>query len=162
MSTKLARQLVGLLEPLAASHGLDLVEVEALGGGRSRTVRIYLDAETGINIDIIAAANAWVSEALDGVAELSGPYTLEVSSPGLDRILRTADHFRRFTGERISLQSTRPVDGRSRFTGELAGLDGDDVRIVVDGVEHRVPLDSLERARLKPDFSASGHNGLEA
>lgn len=153
-------ELMALLEPLAGSHGLELVAAEVAGGHKHQVVRVYLDREGGIDIDAIAEANEWVSAALDGVSRLGGPYTLEVSSPGIERILRKRDDFARFAGERVGVQLTQPVDGRSKLTGVLVGLDGDDVVIEVDGKEHRVALGAIERARLKVDFdSASGRDG---
>ena len=156
MAGALALELIALLEPLAEQHGLELVTVETVGGSRSLIVRVYLDREGGIDIDTIARSNDWISEALESVRSLSGPYTLEVSSPGIDRILRTRRDFERFAGHRASVHTARPIDGRARFTGELAGLRGDDVVLLIDGTEHRVPLELIERARLKADLDLGG------
>jgi ribosome maturation factor RimP len=148
----LADELIALLEPLAEQHGLELVTVEAVGGGHHRVVRVFLDREGGIDIEAIAESNAWISEALEAVRRLEGPYTLEVSSPGIERVLRKRADFARFAGERVSFQTSAPIDGRSKFTGVLGGLDGDDVIVTIDGQEHRVPFSTIERARLKADF----------
>lgn len=156
MSVSLVNELIALLEPLAENSGLELVTVEVAGGQRHQTVRVYLDREGGIDIDAIAEANTWLSDALDGVSRLSGAYTLEVSSPGIERILRKQTDFTRFAGERITLQTARPVEGRSRFTGRLVGVEGDDVVIEQDEQEHRVPFTAIERARLKADFGEAG------
>lgn len=156
MAIPLVTELIALLEPLAAEHGLELVTVEVAGGGRHQIVRVYLDREGGIDIEAIAEANAWLSETLDTVPRLSGPYTLEVSSPGIERILRKREDFVRFAGQRVVVHTSKPVDGRSKFTGELVGLEGDDVVITVEEEEHRVPLESIERARLKADFGEAG------
>lgn len=156
----LVDELIALLEPLAADHGLDLVTVEVMGGHKHQTVRVYLDREGGIDIDAIAEANEWVSEALDGLTRLSGPYTLELSSPGIERVLRKRQDFERFTGERVSVQLTQAIDGRAKLTGRLVALDGNDVVVEADGKEHRVAFDVIERARLKVDFdSASERDG---
>jgi ribosome maturation factor RimP len=151
----LADGLIAALEPRAREHGLELVTVEVIGGGRHRTVRVFLDREGGIDIDAIADANPWISEVLDAMPQLSGPFTLEVSSPGIERPLRTREHFERFTGEKVSVQTHRPIDGRSRFTGTLVGFDGDEVVIQADDGELRVPFDGIERARLKADFGTA-------
>jgi len=156
VSVSLVNELIALLEPLVEDHGLELVTVEVTGGQRHQTVRVYLDRDGGIDIDAIAEANAWLSDALDTVSRLSGPFTLEVSSPGIERILRKQSDFTRFAGERVTLQTTRPVEGRSRFTGRLVGVDGDDVVIEQDEQEHRVPFAQIERARLKADFGEAG------
>lgn len=152
MAIPLATELIALLEPLAEEHGLELVTVEAAGGGRNQVVRVYLDREGGIDIEAISEANAWLAEALEGVSRLRGPYTLEVSSPGIERILRKRQDFDRFAGQTVALHTTTKIDGRSRFTGELVGTNGDDVVLTVEGQEVRVPLGNIERARLKADF----------
>ena len=156
MAQPIADELIALLEPLAERHGLELVTVEVAGGARHRIVRVYLDREGGIDIDAIAAANPWISDALDGVERLSGPYTLEVSSPGVDRVLRTRGHFERYVGSRVALQTSTPVEGRSRLTGTLEALDGDDVVLTIDGTACRVRFDTIERARLKTDLATVG------
>ncbi len=156
----LVDELIALLEPLAGAHGLDLVTVEVAGGHKHQTIRVFLDREGGIDIEAVAGANEWVSEALDEMSRLSGPYTLEVSSPGIERVLRKRQDFVRFSGERVSVHLTHAIDGRSRLTGRLIALDGDDVVIEADGKEHRVAFDDVERARLKVDFdSASERDG---
>jgi ribosome maturation factor RimP len=144
----LADELIAALEPRAREHALELVTVEVIGGGRHRTVRVFLDRDG-------AEANPWISDVLDDIPQLSGPFTLEVSSPGIERPLRTRDHFNRFSGEKVSVHSRRPIDGRSRFTGALVGFDGDDVVIQADDRELRVPFDDIERARLKADFGTA-------
>lgn len=152
MAIPLATELIALLEPLAEEHGLELVTVEVSGGGRNQVVRVFLDREGGIDIEAISKANAWLADTLDGVSRLNGPYTLEVSSPGIERILRKRQDFERFAGQRVVVQTTMKVDGRSRLTGVLAGLDHDDIVLTVEGQEVRVPFDRIERARLKADF----------
>lgn len=155
MPVVLADELILALEPRAREHGLELVTVEVIGGGTHRTVRVFLDREGGIDIDTIAEANPWISDVLDSLPQLSGPFTLEVSSPGIERPLRTREHFVRFTGEKVSMHTRRPIDGRSRFTGALAGFEGDEVVIRADDRELRVPFGEIERARLKADFGTA-------
>lgn len=152
----LVDEIISILEPLAAQNGLELVTVELAGGQRHRTVRIFLDRAGGIDIEAIAAANEWLSDALDAIERLSGPYTLEVSSPGIERPLRTRAHFERFCGQEAVIHTRQPIDGRARFTGRLERLDGDDVVILIDAQEIRVPFDAIERARLKADFGTAG------
>jgi ribosome maturation factor RimP len=160
MSVSLVSELIALLEPLADQHGLELVTVEVTGGQRHQTVRVFLDREGGIDIDAVAGANAWISDSLDSVSRLNGAYTLEVSSPGIERVLRKREDFTRFAGERVAIHMLRTIDGRSRLTGQLIGVEGDDVVVEFEGQEHRVPFDAIERARLKADFGeAGGRNG---
>jgi ribosome maturation factor RimP len=152
VAPSLADELIVLLEPLALDHGLELVTVEVAGGGRHQVVRVFLDRDGGIDIEAIAEANAWLSETLDGVSRLSGPYTLEVSSPGIERVVRKREDFARFAGRKIVLHTAAPIDGRSKFTGDLVGIEGDDVVLKIEEEQYRVPFDRVERARLKADF----------
>lgn len=156
MARDLASPLMTLIDPLAVSHGLELVSVEVVGPAKSPVVRIYLDRDGGIDIDVLTAANRWISDALDQVADLNAAYTLEVSSPGIERPLVKPSDWTRFTGQRATVKATPAVDGRSSFTGIITGLDGDDVLLEVASVIHRVPLASVTRARLKVDFEALG------
>lgn len=149
----LGDELIALLEPLATEHGLELVTADVTGGAGRRTVRVFLDREGGIDIETIAAANEWISTALDGVHALSGSYTLEVSSPGIERPLRKLDDFARFAGRTASVHTARPQGGRSRFTGTIVAVDATDVVLDVDGTVQRLRFDTIERARLKVDFA---------
>lgn len=145
----LVEKLTSLLEPLAAERGLELVAVEQSGGRQSTIVRVLLDHEGGLDIDAICEANNWVSDALDEADPITGPFTLEVSSPGVDRPLRTREHFERFAGETVSIKTTLPSPARSSWSGTLVGLEGDDVVLEVDDEQVRIPFDSVQKARLK-------------
>lgn len=152
MTVLLTTELIALLEPLAAQHGLELVTVEVAGSGRHQIVRVFLDREGGIDIEAIAEANSWLSETLDGVSRLSGPYTLEVSSPGIERVLRKREDFTRFAGQLSTVHTLEKFDDRTKFTGRIVGIYGDDIVLDIEGQERRIPFGSVERARLKADF----------
>lgn len=156
MARDLASRLMTLLEPLAVSHGLELVAAEVVGPTKSPVVRIYLDRDGGIDIDVLTAANRWISDALDEVADLKAAYTLEVSSPGIERPLVKRSDWTRFAGQRATVKTAPAVGGRSSFTGIITGLEADDLLIEAAGVTYRVPLASVTRARLKVDFEALG------
>lgn len=156
MARDLASQLMTLLEPLAVSHGLELVATEVVGPTKSPVVRIYLDRDGGIDLGVLTSANHWISDALNDVTDLAVTYTLEVSSPGMERPLLKRADWERFTGQRASVKTALAVDGHSSFTGTIRGLEGDDVLIEVGTDIHRVPLASVTRARLKVDFEALG------
>jgi len=129
-----------VIEPLLAARGLELVDVEH---SRS-TLRITVDRldGTGIDLDTVAAASEVVSDALDRADPISGRYTLEVSSPGVERALRTADHFRRHVGTTVAVKTRPGTEGERRVEGILEAAD--DAEVVVAG--RRLRYTDIERA----------------
>ena len=134
-------------EPILASLGLELVDVEVFGSGRARTLRLTVDRDGGIDLDTLAEANGPVSDALDAVDALSGPYTLELSSPGVERPLRRPSEFRRFVGTTVSVKSHDPVDGARRHRGLLMEVDDSGIALEVDGQHRRFSYDAIASAR---------------
>ncbi len=111
------RAIVGRV---AATHGVEPVEVEILGGGKARTLRITIDKPEGVTHEDCAKVSREVSAILDVEEAMDGgSYTLEVSSPGLDRKLLTASDYVRFTGSRVKLMTRKPVNGNRHFEGRL-------------------------------------------
>jgi ribosome maturation factor RimP len=161
-SPDLASRLTGLLEPKAVSEGFELVCVEVAGAVRAPIVRVFLDREAGLDIDAIAEANAWVKELLETVPETSGDYTLEVSSPGIERPLRTRADYQRFCGSAVKVSTRELVDGRKSFNGTIAAVEGDDIVIDVEGTTYNVPLGAIDKARLRVeiDFNKEGLDGI--
>ncbi len=151
MLTAKEKSLLAALEPRAAAEGVEVVTVEIVGSRKAPTIRIYLDTADGISFDEITAAQVWVNEIMDEVDPFPGAYTLEVSSPGIDRPLRTPEHFARFAGEQAYVVTNGPIEGRSRFTGELAGFDeaSQCVLLDVDGKRCELPLDAIKKAHVK-------------
>ncbi|MCA1846817.1 MAG: ribosome maturation factor RimP [Actinobacteria bacterium] len=134
-------------EPVLSSLGLELVDVEIVGSGKARTLRLSVDREGGIDLDALAEANGPVSAALDAVDALSGPYTLELSSPGVERPLRRPSDFRRFVGTVVSVKSHDPVDGARRHRGLLVEADDAGIAVEVDGEHRRFSYDAIASAR---------------
>jgi ribosome maturation factor RimP len=134
-------------EPVLSSLGLELVDVEIVGSGKARTLRLTVDREGGIDLDALAEANRPVSDALDTVDVLSGRYTLELSSPGVERPLRRPSDFARFVGTMISVKSHDPVDGARRHRGLLAEVDDTGIAVEVDGEHRRFSYDAIASAR---------------
>jgi len=126
------------VEPLLANQSLTVYDVEHSGS----TVRILIDGPDGVDLDEIAHMTRLISVALDEADPIPGKYTLEVSSPGLERPLRTPDHFRGAVGELVTLKLVPTADER-RIKGTLA--DADDLGVTVDG--HRVAYDDIDKAR---------------
>ncbi|TDB39106.1 MAG: ribosome maturation factor RimP [Actinobacteria bacterium] len=154
MAKDLAAQLTALLEPLASGHGMEIVAVEVIGQGGAPVVRVYLDKEGGVDIDVICSANSWISDALDAADMIATHYTLEVSSPGIERPLTKRAHWERFIGENATVKTTQPIDGRKTFTGRIDGMDGDDIVLATDSTTYRIPLDAVKKANLKVDFGS--------
>ena len=145
-------RLLGLLEPLVEQLGYELVDIEWASAPRSGVLRIYLDLPAGreghIGIEDCEKVSREVSALLDVEDPLPGAYTLEVSSPGFDRLLRKPAHFRRFVGERVWLELQLPRDGRRRFTGTLVRATDTGVELEVDGQPVLVAFTDIGKARL--------------
>ena len=119
-------------------------------------LRIFIDrraedSAAGVTVDDCASASHAVSEVLEIHDPIKGHYTLEVSSPGFDRILRTRAHFERFVGQRILAELKLPMDGRRRFIGLLKSAASDTIVVEVDGKAYGLPLDRIQKARLRPE-----------
>ena len=141
-----------MLEPGIRSMGYELVGVEYQGGAGGGLLRVYIDSEDGISADDCQKVSYQVSGVLDVKDPIPGHYTLEISSPGLDRLLFRLQDFERFAGQLARVRMSRPIDGQRKFKGRLRGLDGDNVVIEQEGQEICLPFDEIEQARLVPEF----------
>ncbi|MEP6886218.1 MAG: ribosome maturation factor RimP [Gammaproteobacteria bacterium] len=144
-----------LLESPIEALGYELVDIEFARGGQGGVLRIFIDAQadnsgTGVTVDDCARVSHAVSEVLETQDPIKGHYTLEVSSPGFDRILRTCGHFERFVGERIFAELKLPLDGRRRYVGVLKSVADGTIVMEVDGKVHSLPLERIQKARLRP------------
>lgn len=145
------RDLTALLEPVAESLGYELVWVQLAGEGRDLVVRVYIDGPDGIGLEDCERVSREVSALMDVEDPISGNYTLEVSSPGLDRPLVKPQHFDDAVGSEIKVRLGPHIDGRKRFRGRLEGRTGEAIDITVDGEAHRLALADIESARLVPE-----------
>lgn len=143
-------QLLSLLEPPVGALGYELVDVEFASAGSGGLLRLYIDAPAGITVDDCERVSHRVSEILDVEDPIPGAYTLEVSSPGLDRILRTREHFERFRGSRIRVQLSLPIEGRRRYTGTLTSVTEDSIEMEVDGEPVQLERTRIHKARVVP------------
>ena len=146
--------LVKLLEPAIERLGYELVDIELKLGGRDGMLRVYLDKADGIDIEDCETVSHQVSAILDVEDPLSGHYTLEVSSPGLDRTLTKPAHFARIMGEDVRVKLRFPLEGRRNFKGALKSADEKQIEIEVDGQSHSLPLTTIESARLVPQLQS--------
>ena len=147
-----SRELQNLIESVASALGYELVGVEHLSRAGSALIRIYIDQPAGITLDDCEKVSHQVSGVLEVEDPITGPYTLEVSSPGLDRPLFNAAHFARFVGRDARVRLHAPVENRRNFRGTILGVSGEEVRMVVDGVEFALQVSDVETANLVPDL----------
>lgn len=145
-------ELARLLEPTVESLGYELTDLELRVGGRNGLVRVFIDRPEGVGLDDCETVSRQVSALLDVEDPVPGHYVLEVSSPGLDRKLTKPAHFRRFVGEEVRVQMRFPVGGRRRFRGRLLAADEETIEVEVDGTAHRLPMATIDSARLVPSL----------
>jgi ribosome maturation factor RimP len=144
--------LRAIIEPVVAAMGYELVWVEFHSSGRNGLLRVYIDHPDGITVDDCSRVSHQVSGLLDVEDPIPGHYTLEVSSPGLDRPLHGAAQFDRFAGHKVNIRLKLPVNGRRKFTGTLRGLREDAVVLESEEGELCLPLDDIDMARLVPEI----------
>ena len=158
--TDKAGQVAELLAPTVGSLGLELLGIEYLPAPGGALLRLYVDLPQGadrqVGIEDCEAVSREVSAQLDVADPISGNYTLEVSSPGVDRPLFTPAQFARFAGEEAKVGLKLPQDGRRRLQGRILRVEGDTIVFEVDGAEFPVGMDNVDKARLVPDWVALG------
>ena len=150
MTVTLREKLIALIEPVLAQLGYELVELEYAAGRTSAVVRIFIDQPAGISVDDCERVSRDVAALLDVDDPIPTAYTLEVSSPGFDRVLRTPGHFERFVGERIFVELQAPRAGRNRYTGLLKTVSAAGIEMEVDKQTVEVPFGEIAKARLAP------------
>ena len=147
-------KLTAMLQPVIAGLGYDLWELEFLPGRGNALLRIFIDTEAheGITVEDCERASRAVSDTLDSADPIPGNYTLEVSSPGVERPLRVARHFAPYAGEQVFVEMVHPVEERRRFKGRLVAAGDDTIEVEVDGRLYRLPIVGIRKAHLAPDF----------
>ncbi len=154
----LHKALTELLQPVVNGLGYELLGVESLSQGRHDTLlRLYIDHPEGIGIDDCEAVSYQVSGVLEVEDPIRGQYTLEVSSPGLDRPLFALEHFSRFIGQQAKIRLQRPLpmaEGapRRNFNGLLLGVEHNEILVEIDKVLYRLPYAQVDKAHLVPEL----------
>jgi ribosome maturation factor RimP len=141
--------LISLLEPTVKALGYDLVDLD-FRAGRGGLLRLFIDKAPGISLSDGEYVSRQVSDLLDVEDPISSTFSLEVSSPGLDRRLRTLAHFSAAIGSEVRVELKRAIDGRKRYRGLLTAVDDNELEIRGDGMEWHFPLSEVESARLVP------------
>lgn len=152
-------KLQSLIEPLASGLGYELVDFEFVPGRGSGLLRVYIDREAGVGLEDCERVSHELSALLDVADPIPGAYRLEVSTPGLDRVLRTPQHFARFKGQRAEVELAVARDGRRRYTGRLVDVDDSGFMMEVDGMQVAVKYAELARCRLAPEWPQPGQKG---
>ncbi len=146
---KIIDRIEKIIEPTVNNLGFDIVRV-LLSGDHNPRLQIMAEPLDGraMNVDDCAAISRAVSALLDVEDPVSSSYTLEVSSPGLDRPLVRLQHFERFAGYEARIETAMAIDGRKRFRGRLGGIEGDNVLLQVDKTEWVFPFPDIQKAKL--------------
>lgn len=142
-----------MLSTVASELGFECIGVEYSPGRGSALVRVYIDVpDRAVTIDDCEKASRQFSAMLDAEDPIAGHYTLEVSSPGIDRPLFALDHFKRYVGHVVKLETALPIAGRRRFQGPIREVHGSSIRLEQDGKLIDIGHENVQKARLVPDF----------
>ena len=153
MAKKAAPKVQELIIPVVEGLGYEFIGAEYLAAGKHSVLRIYIDnPDGGVKIDDCEKVSRQVSSVLYVEDPISGRYMLEVSSPGLDRLLFTEAHYQRFTGRQVKIRLKQMIDGRRKMTAELKACEDGVITVEVDGVSIQVKLSDIDQARLIPVF----------
>lgn len=148
MIVGLRERLCALLEPLLGRLGYELIELEYAPGTARALLRLYIDREGGVGLDDCERVSREVSSLLEVEDPIPSAYTLEVSSPGFDRLLRKPAHFGRFLGSRVFVELKEPRAGRRRYTGTLLTVDEGGIALEVDRERVAMTFAEIGKARL--------------
>lgn len=148
----LEERLTEMLAPSVEDLGYELVGVEYIRAGKHSTLRVYIDQEAGILVDDCAAVSRQVSAIMDVEDPITNEYTLEVSSPGMERPLFTASQYAAFVGEEVKIQLRMPIQNRRRWKGVISSVDGEIISVSVEGKEERFALSNIQKANIVPKF----------
>ena len=145
----LSQTVERIITPTVEGMGYELVRL-TISGGQRKTLQVMAERKDGQNmsLDDCTHLSRAISAVMDVEDPIEGAYSLEVSSPGIDRPLTRPKDYERFAGFEAKLETLAPIDGRKRFKGKLLGLDGKQVKIEVEGTPMALPLEEIEKAKL--------------
>ncbi|PKG39362.1 ribosome maturation factor RimP [Psychromonas sp. Urea-02u-13] len=148
----LEQRLTEMFAPSVEDLGYELVGIEYVRAGSHSTLRVYIDQEAGILVDDCAAVSRQISALMDVEDPITNEYTLEVSSPGLERPLFNAAHYASFAGEVVKVQLRMPIQNRRKWKGIIDSVEGEIICINVDGTLERFALSNIQKANIVPQF----------
>lgn len=145
-----------LAAPLAQSEGMEIIDIEFRQEGRrgGRVLRLYLDKEGGTNVDDLSRVSRQLSDLLDAHDAIDGAYTLELSSPGINRPLKKPEHFSRYVGKRVRVRTREMIEGRRSFLGVLEGVFDENITLMQEGRIYSIPFSMIEKSNYEHDWSA--------
>ena len=145
---KFEQKLTDMLRPAVAETGKELLGVEFISAGNNSVLRLFIDHENGINVDDCAEVSRQVGAILDVEDPISSEYSLEVSSPGVDRPLFELAHFQAVVSETINVRLSMPLNGRRKFKGTLVAIENDSLIVEVDGMDYELVINNVDKANL--------------
>jgi len=148
----LEERITEMLAPSVEDLGYELVGIEYIRAGKHSTLRVYIDQEQGILVDDCAAVSRQVSAIMDVEDPITNEYTLEVSSPGMNRPLFKAEHYQTFAGDEVKIQLRMPIQNRRRWKGVIVSAEDGIICLNVDGREERFALSNIQKANIVPKF----------
>ncbi len=151
MNETVAERVWEIAEPLVAHEGLEMVDVEFRRENRGMVLRLFLDRSGGISLDDLTRFSRQLGDVLDAHDAVPGSYTLEVSSPGINRRLRRPDHFRRYLGKKVRVRTTFPSEGRRDFVGILHAVDMDGIVLAAGELSHSIRFADIAQANYEPE-----------
>jgi ribosome maturation factor RimP len=152
MSKEIVDRVYKVVDPILLNEGMELVEVEYRREARGWVLRLYIDKEGGVTLDDCTRISQEVGRILDVEDFISVPYTLEVSSPGLTRPLKSEKDFNKYRNRLITVKTVEPIENRRKFKGKLLGISESRIEIEMEGGVFQIPLSNVARANLEMDF----------
>ncbi len=141
-----------LVSPIVKSQGCELWGIEFVSQGKDTLLRVFIDREEGVGLTECEAVSRQLSAVLDVEDPIAGVYTLEVSSPGLDRALFTLEQYVALAGSQVNMRLRVPFEGRRKYRGVITGVEGDEVVLICEDHEYLFPFDTIEKANVIPQF----------
>jgi ribosome maturation factor RimP len=155
ISEEIVDRVRAMADPILFNEGIELVDIEYLRESRGWVLRLYLDKESGITLDDCTRISEEVGRTLDVEDVIETPYTLEVSSPGLARRLKTEKDFMKYQGSLVKVKTVSPIDNRRKFKGRLLGVSENRIEVETDGGIFQIPLSNVGKANLEFEREAS-------
>jgi ribosome maturation factor RimP len=153
MDDETLNKIEDCVSPILLNLGYTLIDREFLVEHGQLILRLYIDKpEGGVTVNDCERASRAIEDMLDAENFIDSPYNLEVSSPGLDRPLKSARDFENHCGKMVRLKTSEPIEGRSNYKGRLEAVREGCVFVFIDGMVYRVPIDKISKARLVPEF----------